>query len=460
MSGLAEILLNLGYDVSGSDLARSEITDRLVTYGLRFAEGHDAAHVGDAAVVVVSAAVPEENVELKYARERRLPVIHRSDLLAHLVRLKPNAVIVGGTHGKTTTTSMISAVLDHANIGATSIVGGILRRSGTNARWGTGDYLVAEADEHDGSFLRLHPTIAVVTNIDAEHLEFYGTIDKIRSAFIEFCNTVPFYGYSILCQDDANCRGIIGELDSVSVTYGLDEGAGLRGTNLRITQCARDKPKAAQLASLCTAIDVENRSEVLGPTGKLGTIEVNALGPDNARNALAACAVGLCLGMRFGAIAEGIRDFTGVQRRLQVVGETRGITIIEDYAHHPTEIRSTLAAVRQVEPGRVIIVFQPHLYSRTNYFSTEFAEALAGADLALVTDIYASREKPMPGVTSDIIVDAARDAGNTHVQLFKNKDEVAAYLAPKLRADDVVLFLGAGNINRVAPFLLAELEQR
>ncbi|MEX2015705.1 MAG: Mur ligase family protein, partial [Candidatus Hydrogenedentales bacterium] len=324
-----------------------------------------------------------DNVELRVARERRLPVIHRADLLAHLVRLKPNAVIVGGTHGKTTTTSMISAVLDHANIGATSIVGGILRRSGTNARWGTGDYLVAEADEHDGSFLRLHPTIAVVTNIDAEHLEFYGTIDKIRSAFIEFCNTVPFYGYSILCHDDANCRGILDELDSVSVTYGLEDGAGMRGTNLRITQCDRKKPKAAQLASLCTAIDVENNSDVLGPTGRLGTIEVNALGPDNARNALAACTVGLCLGMRFGAIAEGIRDFTGVQRRLQVVGEVGGVTVIEDYAHHPTEIRSTLAAVRQVEPGRVIVVFQPHLYSRTNYFSTEFAEALAGADLAL-----------------------------------------------------------------------------
>ncbi|MFO7775385.1 MAG: Mur ligase domain-containing protein, partial [Candidatus Hydrogenedentota bacterium] len=228
MSGLAEILLNLGCNVSGSDLSPSDITRRLERRGLRFHTGHAAAHLGDADIVVVSAAVSDENVEVVAARRRGLPVIHRSELLADLMRLKPHAVAVGGTHGKTTTTSMISAILDRANIGATTIVGGILHRSGSNARWGSGDYLVAEADEHDGSFLRLHPTISVVTNIDAEHLEYYGTLDNIKRAFTEFCNMPPFYGQAIVCHDDPNVRAILPEIESVCLTYGLDEDASLQ----------------------------------------------------------------------------------------------------------------------------------------------------------------------------------------------------------------------------------------
>ena len=229
MSGLAEILINLGYAVSGSDIAPSPITRRLETYGLTFHQGHEAAHLGDADILVMSAAVDDDNVELVAARERGVPILHRSDLLADLIRLKPNAVVVGGTHGKTTTTSMISAFLDRANIGATTIVGGILHRSGTNARWGTGEYLVAEADEHDGSFLRLHPTIALVTNIDAEHLEYYGTLDRIKQAFTEFCNGIPFYGCTILCGDDENTRSIMDDIESVCLTYGLDDGMSLAG---------------------------------------------------------------------------------------------------------------------------------------------------------------------------------------------------------------------------------------
>ena len=458
MSGLAEILLNLGYEVSGSDLKASPITQRLVQYGLTFHEGHQAANVGDAGILVVSAAVSEDNVEVVAAKRRGLPVIHRSDLLADLMRLKPNAVVVAGTHGKTTTTSMISAFLDRANLGATTIVGGILHRSGTNARWGTGDCLVAEADEHDGSFLRLHPTIAVVTNIDAEHLEYYGTIDRIKRAFIDFCNMVPFYGYSILCGDDANARGIVKHLECVCITYGTGEEVSLQGVNLALSPPDPSRSKASQLASLRTRVDVVSHDERLHATGRLGTLEINAIGEHNVRNALAACAVGLCLGMRFGMIADGLRLFDGVQRRLQVRGEARGVVVVEDYAHHPTEIASTLDAVRWVEPGRIVVVFQPHLFSRTKFFLDDFARVLGRADLAIVTDIYPSREEPMPGVHAGLIVDTAIEQGSTQVELINEMGDVPARLAPRLVPGDVVLVMGAGNINRVVTPLLEALQ--
>ena len=460
MSGLAEILLNLGYEVSGSDLAPSEITQRLESYGLHFFEGHQASNVGDAGILVVSAAVREDNVEVVAARARSTPVIHRSDLLADLMRLKPQAVAVGGTHGKTTTTSMISTFLDRANIGATSIVGGILHRSGTNARWGAGDCLVAEADEHDGSFLRLHPTIAVVTSVDAEHLEYFGTIDRIKRAFIDFCNMVPFYGYSIVCNDDVNVRAILGEIESICITYGIDEGASLQARNIRLHVPQSERSKAAQLSQARLRFDVVSHDERLPATGMLGALDINALGLHNVRNALAACAVGLCMGMRFGLISEGLRLFDGVQRRLQVRGEQEGIVVVEDYAHHPTELASTLDAVRMTEPGRIICVFQPHLYSRTKFFCEDFARVLGGVDRAIVTDIYPSREEPMPGVDSSLIVDAARGQGATQVELVNDMNDVPGWLAPDLREGDVVLVLGAGNINRICTPLLETLRER
>ncbi len=460
MSGLAEILLNLGYEVSGSDLRTSEITQRLEAYGLRFSEGHDPVNLGDAEIVVMSAAVREDNVEVAAARMKRIPVIHRSELLADLMRLKLNAVAVGGTHGKTTTTSMVSAILDRANIGATSIVGGILHRSGTNACWGTGDYLVAEADEHDGSFLRLHPTIAVVTNIDAEHLEYYGTIDRIKRAFTDFCNSVPFYGYSIVCWDDMHTREILDEIESVCVTYGLEKGASLVASHVAMNEVNEADSTAARIAKLRTRVDVTSLDDRLNATGFLGTLELNALGRHNVRNALAACAVGLCLGMRFQHIAEGLKMYGGVQRRLQVCGEHGGVAVVEDYAHHPTEIASTLEAVRWVKPLRVTVVFQPHLYSRTKFFYEEFAKVLSTVDRAVVTDIYPSREAPMPGVDSSLIVDAAREAGANHVELVCDMHAVPALLAQDAREGDLVLILGAGDINRIAGPLLAALRAR
>lgn len=458
MSGLAEILLNLGYDVSGSDLHPTDITDRLETLGLRFHAGHAAAHIADAEILVVSAAVHEDNAELVAARERRVPIIHRSDLLADLMRLKPNAVVVGGTHGKTTTTSMISAFLDRANIGATTIVGGILHRSGTNARWGAGDYLVAEADEHDGSFLRLHPTIAVVTNIDAEHLEYYGTLDRIKRAFTDFCNMVPFYGCCVVCGDDPACQAILPDIESVCITYGLGDGVSLQARNIE-TVWDGDGQGATALRTLQTRFEVVSHDDRLGVTGLLGKLQVHAAGTHNVRNALAACAVGLCLHMRFSHIAEGMRLFDGVRRRLQVRGERRGIVVVEDYAHHPTEIASTLEAVRWAKPARVVAVFQPHLYSRTKFFSEEFAQVLLDTDLTIVTDIYPSREAPMPGVDSTLIVDAARAKGGAHVELISDMNTVPAFLAPQLREGDLVLILGAGNINQIVPALFQALEQ-
>jgi UDP-N-acetylmuramate--alanine ligase len=457
MSGLAEVLLNLGYEVSGSDAHPTDITDRLAGLGLRFHAGHDPSHLGDAEIVVVSAAVHEDNVEFSGARVRGIPVIHRSDLLADIMRLKPNAVVVGGTHGKTTTTSMISAFLDRANIGATTIVGGILHRSGTNANWGTGDYLVAEADEHDGSFLRLHPTIAVVTNIDAEHLEYYGTLDRIKRAFTDFANMVPFYGCCVICGDDPACQDILPNIESLCVTYGLGEGLSLQARNIE-TVWAKGEEGASALRSLQTRFEVVSHDDRLGATGVLGTLQVHAAGTHNVRNAMAACAVGLCLGMRFGLIAEGMRLFDGVRRRLQVRGERRGVVVVEDYAHHPTEIASTLEAVRWAKPSRVIVVFQPHLYSRTKFFSDDFAEVLLDTDLTIVTDIYPSREAPMPGVDSTLIVDAARAKGGTHVELISDMASVANFLAPQMQWGDLVLVLGAGNINQIVPDLLNALE--
>jgi UDP-N-acetylmuramate--alanine ligase len=457
MSGLAEILLNLGYDVSGSDLAESDIIRRLQSFGLRARLGHSPDHIGGAEILVYSEAVPEDNVELVAARRRGTPTLHRADLLADLMRLKPNAVAVGGTHGKTTTTSMISAILDRANFGATSIVGGILHRSGTNARWGTGDYIVAEADEHDGSFLRLHPTVAVVTNIDAEHLEYYGTVDRIKRAFTEFCNDVPFYGYSILCGDDANCREILNDVDSIALTYGLEDGVSLEGRNPALNSSSGGDPLSARLGSIRTTMEVVSHDERFGATGVLGEVDFHGLGLHNARNALAACAVGLCLGLRFGHIADGLRMYDGVRRRLQVCGEQRGVAVLEDYGHHPTEIAQTLDAVRQVAPKRIICVFQPHLYSRTKFFYEDFARVLASADRALVTAIYPSREEPMPGVDAGLIVEAAVRGGAGAVELVNDKDAVAGVLAAECEEGDCVLLLGAGDINRIAGPVLEAL---
>ena len=461
MSGLAEILLNLGYEVSGSDLRASAITRRLAGLGLRFSEGHAAENVGDARIVVVSAAVPEDNPEVEEARRQDVPVIHRSDLLADLIRLKPNAVVVGGTHGKTTTTSMISAFLDRANMGATSIIGGILHRSGTNARWGTGDCLVAEGDEHDGSFLRLHPTIAVVTNIDAEHLEYYGTVDRIQRAFTDFCKrrAVLRLLYRVPRRFERARHSRRPSRASASPT----EPKRVRLSLLHLSSSVatiQAKPGPDRLTSVRTAFDVTSHDDRLGVTGRFGTHrDQRARHPTTCAMPLRPAPWGLCLGMRFPQITDGIRQFDGVQRRLQLCGSADGVTVVEDYAHHPTEIEATLEALRWMKPKRLICVFQPHLFSRTKFLCEEFARVLATADRTVVTDIYPAREEPMPGVDAGLIVDAAHEQGGGNVTLVKNMEDVPEAIAPGAEPGDIILVLGAGNINRIAEPILDALRE-
>lgn len=457
MSGLAEILLNLDYTVSGSDLQSTPITRRLENLGLTFYQSHDASNIKDTEVVVVSAAVPETNPEILRAKENNIPILHRSDVLADLIRIKPHAVVVGGSHGKTTTTSIISTMLDVADIGATSIVGGILHRSGTNAKWGTGDYIVAEADEHDGSFLRLHPTIALVTNIDAEHLEYYGTLDNIKRSFVEFCNGVPFFGYVIVCSDDPNLKSISNEIHATTITYGLNPDADVQATEYALLLEDTDPSQIAPKFKTRVKLKI-NRDKF--PESIDDTIHLSTIGQNNIRNALGAYAVGLSLGLDSDSIKSGIEEFSGVQRRLQWAGEINGIQVIEDYAHHPTEIESTVEAVRWLNPKRILIVLQPHLYSRTKFFAAEFAIALSKADLAYITDIYPSREEPIPGVDSGIIINAGIQNDIHTLHLLSDMETVPEVVAAEAKEGDIVLLLGAGNINKISSSVIESLRKR
>ncbi len=457
MSGLAEILLNLGYQVSGSDLAESEITRRLESLGAKVFIGHDPANLGEVGIVVVSAAVNPANPEWVEAKNRDIPVIQRAEMLAHIMRLKSNAIAVAGTHGKTTTTSMIAALLEKADVECTAIIGGILNRHGSNAAWGRGDLLVAEADEYARSFLALAPTMAIITNIDAEHLDIYGNLDEIKKAFIQFANKVPFYGFTILCIDDPNVRDILPEVTTRHITYGIAGEAlpkGLRpdllASEIRVKLGEMETPEGMSAPEMITSFDVENTNPCLGPVGKLGQLEVKALGRHNTLNAMAAAALGLGLGVDFESIREGLLLYEGVRRRLQIRGHIGSILVIEDYAHHPTEIRATLEAVRLLPIERVIVVFQPHLYSRTQFLCDDFASALALADRVIVTKIYAAREKPIEGVCSQNIVDAARAKGFDSIELIEEKEVVPSHLVDDLKPGDVILFLGAGDIGRTA----------
>ena len=391
MSGLAEILLNLGYQVSGSDLHPSPITARLEKLGAIFCDNHSADNIERAGIVVYSAAVTQDNPELAAARSANIPAIPRSEMLADLMRMKPNAIAVAGTHGKTTTTSMIAPILEKADIESTAIIGGILNRNGSNVSWGTGDFLVAEADEHDGSFLKLFPTVTVVTSVDAEHLEYYGTIDEIRRAFLDFVNRIPFYGFSVINKEDENIRRILPHIRSSHVTYAINHSADLKAEAIETRRPAFGGGKY-EVEQLETSFDVDNSSARLGPIGKLGRATVRAAGTHNVLNALAAIGVGLGLGMEFDLIREGLLVYDGVERRLQVKANHAGILVVEDYAHHPTEIAATLDAASHFGAKRIIAVFQPHLYSRTKFFTGEFAQSLMPTEKLMVTEIYKARE--------------------------------------------------------------------
>jgi UDP-N-acetylmuramate--alanine ligase len=446
MSGIAELLANLGYVVSGSDEKRSAVTDRLASLGIRVAQGHDAAHVGDADVVVVSSAVKATNPEVREAMRRHIPVIPRAEMLAELMRLR-YAIAVAGAHGKTTTTSMIALVLERAGLDPTAVIGGRLSAFGSNARLGRGDLMVAEADESDRSFLKLFPTMAVITNIDYEHLENYGGFDDLQQAFVDFANKVPFYGAVVACADDANLRAILPRMTRRVTTYGLE------ADDVDVT--ARDVT-LGPLAVEATVVRRAQRDDPAGATVALGRLSMPVPGRHNLQNALAAVAVGLDLGIPFERIAAGLSEFHGAERRFEVRGEPRGILVVDDYGHHPTEIAAVLAAARGLR-RRIVVAFQPHRYTRTATLMDAFGPALAGADYVLLTGIYAAGEDPIPGVTIDALAEAIRRSVRGPVEVVPRLEDVVPAILRVAQPGDVVITLGAGSIGTVPERLVAAL---
>ena len=443
MSGLAEILLlSTPLEISGCDRETSENTERLAGLGAKISLGHDPAHVENVDVLVISSAVDESNPEVSAARERGIPVIRRAQMLGQVMRLK-QGIAVAGTHGKTTTTSLTGMVLTEAGFDPTIVVGGRVRILGTNARLGRGDFLVAEADEYDHSFLELTPDVAVITNIEADHLDCYRDLDEILDAFVQFANQVPFYGAVIACLDDPGVVAILPRIQKRVVTYGESPQAHLR---------ARD----IHLEASGTRFEVWDSER-----GRLGEVSLPLPGRHNVANALAAIAVGRELLIPFPTIAHALAGFTGVIRRFEKKGERGGVLVVDDYAHHPTEIAATLAAARQVYPDRrLVALFQPHLFSRTRDFAVEFGRALLGADVAVVTDVYPSREKPLPGVTGQLVVEAAREAGHRNLVYVADKKRVVERLERLLRPGDLLLTMGAGDVVKLGEGYLEGLGAR
>ena len=438
MSSLAEILLlSTPLEISGCDLQRSENTDRLTKLGARIAIGHDPAHAMEADLMVISSAVAEWNPEVAAARAAGIPVIRRAEMLGEIMRLK-QGIAIAGTHGKTTTTSMTGMVLTEAGFDPTIVVGGQVRILGTGARLGSGEYLVAEADEYDRSFLELTPVVAVITNVEADHLDTYRDLDEIVDAFAAFANRVAFYGAVIGCADDPGALRVMQRVKRRVVTYGESAEANLRARSIQ--------PDPAG-----TTFEVWE-----GDRWMLGTVRLAIAGRHNVANALAAVAVGRELSIPFPKIAAALGAFSGVVRRFETKGERLGVLVVDDYAHHPTEIAATLAAARQVYPGRrLVALFQPHLFSRTRDFAADFGRSLCGSDVAIVTDVYPSRERPIPGVTGELILTAARAAGHPNAVYVSDKKEVVNSLETMLKPGDLLLTMGAGDVVRLGEEFLA-----
>lgn len=445
MCGLAELLQSQGYRVSGTDLREGPTVRRLRELGVRVEIGHEARHVGDADVVVFSSAVPPDNPELRVAETHKIPVIRRAEMLAEVMRLK-DGIAVAGSHGKTTTTSFIAHVLSAAGLDPTAVIGGRVlgtgpSREATGARLGAGDLLVAEADESDGSFLRLAPVIAVITNIDPEHLDHYGSEAALREAFISFANRIPFWGANILCLDHPGVQAILPSLTRRVISYGFSSQADLVAHDL-----ARD--------GWGVRFSVRRRNE------KLGTVSLALPGRHNVANAMAALAVALELDVPFAQAAEALGAFTGIERRFELKGEVAGIRVVDDYGHHPAEVRATLAAARAVHDGRVVVLFQPHRFTRTRDLLGEFATAFNDADRVVVTDVYAAGEEPIPGADAGALVEAIRVHGHRDVRHVPDLADVTGAVLPELAAGDLVITLGAGSIVQLGPELIGALEER
>ena len=442
MSSIAEVLLNRGYRVTGSDLQLSEVTDRLTSLGAVVREGHAAENVRDTDVVVYSSAVArQENPETAEAERLRIPAIPRSAMLGELMRMQ-FGVGVAGTHGKTTTTSMVGLVVAEGGYDPTIIAGGKVEVFGSNAVVGEGDVIVIEADEYDRTFLRLTPSLAVITNIEAEHLDTYRDLDDVKQAFAQFANSVPFFGAAALCLDDPAVQEIISRIDRRIITYGMS-----RQAEIRAGEVWRDGEAT--------------RFRVLRRNERLGEITLHAPGRHNVRNALAAVAVGIEMEIDFEKIQAGVRRFTGVQRRFQIRGEAAGVLVVDDYAHHPTEIRATLETAHEMWPDkRIVAAFQPHLYTRTRDFMDDFAKAFFNADMLALTDVYAAREAPVDGVDGAKLANLAKRYGHRNVHYVADRKDLADFLAEQARAGDAVVIMGAGDIWRCSGALLAKLEKR
>ncbi len=447
MSGLAEILRVMEFDVSGSDLKPNDITRRLETMGVRVDVGHRAENVENADVVVYSSAIDDANPEIQRARALDIPIIPRAEMLAELMRVK-YCVLIAGSHGKTTTTSLVATVLRAAGLDPTVVVGGQVNALGSNARLGEGDLFVAEADESDGSFLKLTPTIGVITNIDAEHLDHYGTHEKVKEAFVQFANKIPFYGLAVLCMDHPHVQAILPQIGRRHVTYGVSRQADYRAKNLRFS-------------GLSTHFEAYRRGE------SLGDFSVKMPGHHNVLNALSVIAVADELEVPFDVVREAIKSFHGVQRRFTVVGQptiTRDgkkgdVMVIDDYGHHPAEVEATLDAAQNGFDRRVVVAFQPHRYTRTQSLFGDFTRAFNKADVLIVTDVYAAGEKAIPGATGEALVDAIRAHGHHNVRYIGDKKKVAAALIDEARPNDLVIALGAGDINACARELVAALDK-
>jgi UDP-N-acetylmuramate--alanine ligase len=436
MSGIAEVLLNLGYEVTGSDPKEGEAVARLREIGARIASAHDAMHVVGADVVVVSSAIPETNPEIRRARALGIPVIPRAEMLAELMRIK-TSVAVAGAHGKTTTTSMVGEILANGGLDPTVIVGGRLKTVGAHARLGQGPFLVAEADESDGSFLLLAPTIAVITNIDAEHLDYHKSLEGVQLAFTAFANRIPFYGTIILPGDDKNAAPIRARAKRRALTYGFTAGLDFEGKNLEVGPAG-------------VKFDLFVRGEAEG------SIELSVPGTHNARNALAALAVGWELGVPIAAIRGALRSFAGVGRRLERRGDLLGAVWVDDYGHHPTEIEAAIAALRATHDRRIVAVFQPHRYTRTHALADRFATAFRGAAELVLLPIYAAGEAPIPGVTAESLAERIRGGSGVTVRYAADYDEAARIARDLVREGDLFLTIGAGDVYRVGEIILAE----
>ena len=437
MSGIAEVLLTLGYRVTGSDMKRGETIERLERLGAKVFSGHEPAHLEGAHVVVYSSAVARDNVEVQVARQRGIPVIPRAEMLAELMRLK-YGIAIAGTHGKTTTTSIVAAVLGAGGFDPTVVVGGRVHGLGANARLGQGEFLVAEADESDGSFLKLTPTIAVVTTIDAEHLDYYTDVAAIRETFLQFINKVPFYGAAVLCADQPEIQTLLPRVEKRVISYGLAGPADLAAA-------------AVRLDGLTARFEVLQRGE------SLGELALQVPGAHNVANALAATAVGLDLEIPFAVIQRALAGFTGVHRRFQVKGEVDGILVVNDYGHHPAEVRATLAAARAGFSRRLVVAFQPHRYTRTLHLHAEFLTAFGDADVLVLTDIYPAGEAPIPGVHARALAEGIAARTTREVRYVSDRGELVELLLRIVRPGDLVLTLGAGDIGGVADQVLARL---